>query len=238
MKQESLIERFFEGLLTEAEQDEFDHLFSKDPEFRREVEFQKGLKEIISHHERSKLKKQLRSIENGQRTPVKRQWWIAAAVTLLVLLSGIWYSQNQKQEPETLFATYFEPYRNVILPIERNGETIDPKARAFYAYEQGNYEEALKAFTGLAPEDKDPAVIFFIANTHLALNQSDLAIELLEANLNKIDSLQDRHLWYLAMAYLNKGDQNNAISQLEALLDLSGDSFKQKEARLILEELE
>lgn len=238
MKHHSLIDSYFEGSLTEQEQILFDQLMVDNAEFRKEVELQQELIDVIGYHERQEAKKQLQSLEDQYDKPARKRWLIAAAITLLLALVAVWYTQDQKQDTEAIFTEHFEPYRNVVFPIERNGIPAGQKARAFYAYEQGEYEEALRAFTALSPEDKDTTVVFYIANTHLALGQPQPAIELLNTNINQIDSLRDKHFWYLAMAYLKKGDPYNAILQLEGLLDLSGDTFNQNEARQILKNLQ
>ena len=141
---------------------------------------------------------------------------------------------NQKSSTNELFANYFEPYRNVIQPLERGSGDQDEKSRAFYAYEKGDYEKAVRLFTDLFTATKEPYYLFYKANALLKLEKANEAVPLLLEHLKTKDTLSEKSTWYLALAYLKLNDKPNARITLKKVI--SDGKYKSKEAQKLLSE--
>lgn len=238
MNHQYLIDKFFESSLSEQEQTLFDQLLTEDPEFRKEFELQQDLSEVIGHHERNEMKKQLQSIEANQKKPTRKRWYIAAAVTLLIVFSGVWYSQNHTPDPDAIFAEYYQPYRNVLSPIVRNSDDTNLISVAFTAYEQGRHKEAIQHFNKLEDEHDPEIIRFYKANSLLALGRTEEAIAILEKNIASVDTLQEKHNWYLALAHLKMNNTAEAVRYLQILNKDASSEYKKKEVGYLLKKLD
>ena len=131
---------------------------------------------------------------------------------------------------------YFEPYRNVVAPIERGSSQQDEKTQAFIAYEIGEYQTAVDLFSKLYTNTKDSYYLFYEANAQLKLNKADDAIPLLLEHLRTTDTLSDKTHWYLALAYLKIDDYGNAAKSLKKVIDEG--KFQIKEAKELLKKID
>lgn len=238
MNSESLIVRFFENTLSEEERQEFDRRMESDEDFKREVAFRKELKEAITQDDRETIKQELQALEN----PIARKkpwlWSAAASLLILVGISSFWFFGNQTLDTDDLFNTHFEPYRNVVQPIERGDASEDTRTQAFKAYEQGSYKDALNGFNTLTKTSNDPIIQFYKANTFLELGETEKAITILESNMTLTDSLLEKHRWYLALAYMKVEKLEEAKKQLEHLLTNPNSEYKKEAAKNLLKELD
>jgi len=237
MKSESLIVKFFENTLSPEELTEFNELMDNNEDFRKEVEFQKELKEVILLSDRENIKQELKAIEPGARKSKFKMWPIAASFVVLLGISAFWWFSDPNVNPEELFDAQFEPYRNVVQPIERGSDTKDLRILAFRAYEEGNYDIALEGFNNLLEKYNDSRIHFYKANVLLQLGKTEEAIDILEKNMTEADSLVEKHHWYLALAYLKIGEDDKAISQLKPLINNPNSEYKKKEAQALLNKI-
>ena len=234
-----LLEKYLIGKLTEEEELLFNEFLKKDTEKRLEVEFQLNLKKVASHVDEADFRKLITKIENQSRQPQiqknkNTKWLVAASITLLLGL-GYFYNASQTKATNTeLFATYFEPYRNVIHPIVRGTMQQDKQSMAFMAYENGDFAKAVLLFNQLYSTTKEPYYLFYKANSLLKLNKTKEAIPLLLQHLKTKDTLTEKTHWYLALAYLKLEDNKKAKQELQKVID-SG-SFKKKDAKKLLTE--
>jgi len=238
MKNESLIVKFFENALSEEERQAFDALMTSDENFRKEVALRQELQEVITLDDRETLKQELQALEQPKTS--KKPWLlpVAASVVILLGVSSFWFFGNQAQSTEDLFNSHFEPYRNVVQPIERGDSSASPRVNAFKAYEQGNYTEALNGFNELIKTDNDPTIKFYKANTLLKTGNTEKAIVLLESNMKQTDSLAEKHHWYLALAYIKNGNLEAAKTQLNLLLNNPDSEYKKIESKQLLKHLD
>ena len=238
MKSESLIVKFFENTLSPEEFREFNTLLDTDEAFKKEVEFQKELKEVITLNDRETIKQGLQQLESGAQKKKFRIWPIAASVLVLLGISSFWLFNNQSVNPEELFDVQFEPYRNVVQPIERGSDTTDLKNLAFRAYEERDFDTALKGFNTLLAIQNDLKIQFYKANVLLELGDTEEAINILEKNIILSDTLVEKHHWYLALGYLKTGNSEKAISQLKPLIDNPNSDYKKKESKALLKKID
>jgi tetratricopeptide (TPR) repeat protein len=100
--------------------------------------------------------------------------------------------------------------------------------QALEAYDQGDFKKALpllnKAFKG--SENKDSIKLFYIAISHLALQQPEQAIPILKEMQFSDKSKNPK--WYLALAYLLQKNTQNAKPLLEELSQSNENDIKTK----------
>lgn len=235
-----LIEKYFSNNLSSEELLEFENFYQSSTEFKHEIDFLKNVRLVSEKEDDEQFKKQLVSYEEDFSIKKKKsiKWWkplSAAAVVLMVLGMSFLYS-NSKSNQE-LFAAYFEASKNVSAPIVRSDidETIVNKA--FVAYSEGNYKEALPLFEKAFNYSHDSELLFYEGNSLLAIGNTNDAIEKFKNHLTNSDALTQRSHWYLALAYLKINDTEKAKVELNNIID-SGEKFKYEEANSLLKELE
>lgn len=237
MTKEHLIEQHFSKSLSLEAQKEFDHLMSTDSDFEKAVTFQTNLKTVIAKEEQIKLKRELQYLENSTQKPKTKyiKWLVAASIVLLLAIPSFWYFGQSNLSNEDLFATNFEPYRNVVHPIVRGENYNDLKTKAFVAYESKNYNEALSSFDALLSKNDDATISFYKANVLLQLNKNDEAISILSENKNLTKTLRSQQQWYLALAYIKTDANEKAKTILKELINSS--DFKKEQAKELLKQL-
>lgn len=242
MDRDDLINGYLQGSLSKDQMDEFDRLLKTDASFAADFKFERELRDALKKQERQELKDMFSEmkksgIKQGPKVIRLRTWLTAASIAVIVGL-GSWlvFFNSSTADTQQLYSTNFHPYENVVHPIER-GETLeDLKNKAFIAYEDGAYEEALDLFKRLEAEQQDPYIDFYTGIVQMQLNQHEAAIVSLEGYLGKNGQLQDRTLWYLALAHLKLGDIDKTKERLHELLEVG--TFKKGAAQDLLEELE
>lgn len=238
MNKDKLIEKHIQNKLSPLEQAEFDALLLNDNAFKKEVDFHINLKKVTQHEDDTAFRALLAGFE--AKKPQKRRRlnikWLAAASIVLLLGLTYFFNTNNNASPNELFNNYFEPYKNVIAPIERGTTEQNEKTMAFMAYEKGNYNEAVNLFTNLYTSTKEPYYLFYKANALLKLNKAEEALPLLKEHLKTKDTLTDKTPWYMAMAYLKLEDKANAKKLLQHVI--TEEKFNNKEAKKLLKEFE
>ncbi len=241
MDKESLINAYFEGALNENELAEVARLKATDTEFAQELTFQIELQEALKKQERQEVKELFGSVVAAKRSkPVKvvnmRPWLAAASIALVVGLGSWLFFNNGNIDPDQLYETNFEPYDNVVHPIERGNQIEDLKDKAFTAYENDEYVVALELFSQLNKEQNDPYIEFYSAIVHMQLGDHEQAVHSLQSYMAQDGALNDRATWYLALSYLKLGDLEKSKVHLQKVV--TEDGFKAEAAARILDSLE
>lgn len=236
MNKSDYIIKYFEGTLSNLELKEFNTLLINDNDFKEAFEFEKELQETLVLNDREQLKKEMQLWDN---IPSKRRfkpWQIAASLLILLGTSLLLFFNSQSNSTEKLYASYFEPYRNIVQPIVRGEHKDDIQFKAFEAYETKDYKNAILHFNEILKEKPNATISFYKANALMQLNKANQAIIILEANIKNADTLQGRNLWYLALAYLKNNNIDASKKTLNLLLSQS--NFKTKEATVLIENLD
>jgi len=237
MKREILIEKFIQNILSKDEKLAFDELLEKDDSFKKEVQLHVDLKKAIEKEDDSNFRNLISGIESTTKIPKEKnsrlKWLVAASIIFLLGLS-YFLTLEKKASTQELFASYFKPYKNVIQPLQRNGDQQNEKAIAFMAYDKGEYEKAVLLFSELYTSTKEPYDLFYKANALLKLERANEAVPLLLEHLKTKDTLTEKSHWYLAMAYLKSNDKTNAKQSLKKVL--SEGKYKTKEAEKLLKQ--
>ncbi|APQ17579.1 tetratricopeptide repeat protein [Maribacter hydrothermalis] len=238
-KQEDLIEKYILNKLSSEEVLLVEDLLKNDAEFIAEYNFQSNLKTAIKKEDDDNFRNLISELESKARSKdslPRRSYvkWMAAASIILLLGLSYFLTLNQKTSTDDLFVSYFEPYRNVVQPMQRGNEQQDEKSLAFLAYEKGEYDKAITLFSNLYSDTKEPYYLFYKANALLKLEKAKEAVPLLLEHLKTTDTLTEKTKWYLALAYLRLNDVPNAKLTLEKVI--SDGNYKTMEAQKLLKE--
>lgn len=242
MDKEELINGYFESTLSQDQLDEVTQLLETDAAFASEFEFQKEVQTSLKKEERKEVKAMFsdlatESVKTKTKVFKLRPWLAAASIALLVgLASWLYLFNSTGLNTDELYAANFTPYDNVIHPIERGNQLEDLKTKAFTAYENMEYSEALELFKELNSKQNDSYIDFYSAMVLMQLNKQEEAIPLLEKYIEKEGELKDRASWYLALAYLKLDDIASSKKQLNVLIKKNG--FKAQTAKELFEQLD
>ncbi len=239
MSNEELLNAYFEGTLSPEEQREFQRLMEENPGFREDVAFRQELRQALRRQEREELRDLLSGHAAKDRQFSIRRYipvMVAATIVLLVAIGYLIMRETVEPDPSSLYMAYFEPYENVVHPIERGNPVQDLASRAFYAYENENYEEAIRLFGQLAEQEPDPYIDFYSGIVLLQLNRDQEAVRRFQDYLASDGPLKDRAEWYLALGYLKLGELEKARELLTGLRD--EEAFNAEKAGRILYELD
>jgi len=246
MNKEELINGYLEGSLSESQLTEFEGLLETDVEFRSAYEFEKELQLGLKKEERQELKALFSSLDTKNQTTEKkkegkvismRPWLMAASIALVVGLgSWMFFFNSPDLNSEQLYSANFEPYANVIHPIERGNQLEDLKSKAFTAYENEEYLESLALFRELYEKQNDSYIDFYSANILMQLDRHEEAIPFLEGYISKNGELKDRATWYLALANLKLDNISASKAELKKLIEMG--SFKIDAAKELLDQLD
>jgi len=241
MDKEELITEYFEGSLSDSQLTEFEELLKTDAEFKSAYEFEKELQLGLKKEERKEIKALLSSLnsnekKNESKVISMRAWLIAASFALLIAIgSWLFVFNTSDLDTEQLYASNFEPYTNVIQPIERGNQLEDLKSRAFTAYENEEYPKALELFKELYEKHNDSYIDFYSAIVLMQLDRHEESIPLLKNYIENNGQLKDRALWYMSLSYLKLNQIDNCKNALEKLIQAG--SFKTDAATKLLEYL-
>lgn len=239
MNNNYLIEKYIQNSLSSDEKLAFDELLKNDIDFKKEVDFHSNLKMVVKHEDNSNFKSFISDLESNTTQKVTRKpfyKWFAAASIIFVLGFSYFFFPKQEVSTNTLFASYFEPYRNVVAPIVRGDNQQDEKTLAFIAYEKGEYKTAVILFSKLYLSTKEPYYLFYKANALLKLEKAKEAIPLLLDHLKTKDTLTQKTNWYLALAYLKIKDKMKAKELLKKVI--ATNAYHNKEAKELLKKID
>lgn len=238
-KLQDLMQAYLDGTLQEPELSDFKLQLQNNSELEAEVahlrEIQtsmhalgaESLLEATQDWEREINEKKKNG--NVRSLSIKRVLSIAAGVAAVTAI--IFFLRKPDYTTTELFASYYEPYENLIIS-RGEGDDIILK-RAMDAYDNHNYQRAvslLQPYLEANPNERSAALYLGIAQMELS-NYGEAESQLMEA-LN--DPLyQQQADWYLALLYLRMDDVSKLSKTLEKIITM-GDHYKEKEAREIL----
>lgn len=103
-------------------------------------------------------------------------------------------------------------------------DTVSMQAQAMKLYDEGEYTLAIEAFQRFEPQAKDEALYnFYLGFCYLKSDFANLAISHFDesSQLFKKFEMVQLSRWYLALAYLKVGDQENAVEVLKNLIEVN-----------------
>ncbi|MEL7531245.1 MAG: hypothetical protein AAFN10_08065 [Bacteroidota bacterium] len=187
-----------------------------------------------------KLREQLGALEAelDEVQPAKvrsfRLYWVAAASVLVIALAGIWYFNRPLPAPQ-YFAQYFEPYRAPVNIRSSPGvSSIWEQGRK--AYEAGDFPLAAERFGSITSTTGIPTYLrdFYWGVSLLSQDppKAQRAVDLLKNIAALTTDYQQPATWYLALAYLQLDQKEEARYYLQQLR-----RYRSAEAKEILKGL-
>ncbi|MEI9918194.1 MAG: hypothetical protein WDO14_05260 [Bacteroidota bacterium] len=167
------------------------------------------------------LEKALPSVEPEPASVRILHYWkpIAAAAAIILVALTILLIPT-KEQPQELYARYFEPYPNVFEPTQRGTDAAtDKRATAFAMYEQKNYIEAAKLFSDLLSQKEEPELLLLLGNSNMMLGRDGEAKNNFLTLIRDFDVLDEQAKWFLSLCYLKSGDSEKAKLIWEELGD-------------------
>lgn len=236
LQREELVERYLTGSLTLEEQESFEeHYFACDPCFAA-LQVHRVLQAELSASA-----PQIRNMPASN--PARFQWKIALAAAAVLILGvlGIRWGLRPNSTPATpptqtaksapagpslSELARFDPPNYSETVLRGNQDRAMREFRlAMKRYQQSDYAGAIGALrTAVKLNPKDPGPLFFLGVSHLLANQTDDGIAVLEQCIALGDTpyLEEAH-YYLAKAFLRKGEADAARRELEKVVGLKGD---------------
>ncbi len=205
------LDRYFRGEMNEEESKAFLSQVESEPELKKLFDEHGDIVRAIEISSLTELKDKLAQKEKEMSKPsggIPLYLKIAAGVCLLAIASWLLFrGQPNDINPEQLFAANYEPYPNIVTPVDRSSvaDNTDPYAQ----FELKAYDESLELFKTLPEND---TTLFYIGQVHLAMKKPQMAI----AYFRKVrpnSTFKEAADWYTALAYLSdlKVDEGKGI---------------------------
>ena len=138
--------------------------------------------------------------------------------------------------PEVLFEANFHPFPNVLVDLEKDSLSANPKVLTFLAYRNKNYEEALRYSDKINPLSEHDPIQLYRGVSFMALNKMNRAIEILEPLTDTSSEYKDAANWYLALCKLKQNDLMATAMNLKKLTNRS--TYIRNEAQVLLKKVE
>lgn len=146
----------------------------------------------------------------------------------MVSFLGSWIITESVKAPEddlvNLYHANIKPCMNYWTTDTGFVDTVSMQAQAMKLYDEGEYTLAIEAFQRFEPQAKDEALYnFYLGFCYLKSDFANLAISHFDesSQLFKKFEMVQLSRWYLALAYLKVGDQENAVEVLKNLIEVN-----------------
>jgi tetratricopeptide (TPR) repeat protein len=238
MDETELLERYLSGQLNESDRLRLEQRLRQEPELQQALAEFKFLIAGLDRAGRKEIYNTLKQLEDtlppveARVVPLWRKTWFQVAASFAILALCAYLVWPRPEDPKELFAEYFEPYPNIIIPTVRGDFPADSslKAKAYKAYDQADYKEAIVLFEEI--DGKDEGVLLYLGNAYLANGDAERAIPLFEKVIDEYDVFDEQAEWYLAFCSLKLGEKEKAIAILEAMA--KKENSYQERAKLIV----
>ncbi len=230
------IEKYFEGTLTQEEEQIFHDLLEQDADFSKEFEFEKNTKKAITLNSRNALKEKLKTFEEVKRSQKSyKMAYVAAgfAVFFAVFMWQTFFTTNY----DTIYEDHYHTYPNTVAPTVRGEAAVTLKSNAFDAYDYGNYEEAILLFSQIHKKENVDYALFYKGLSLLETKRYEEALNVFNTfDYSKENNFKPFFIWYSALTNLKLKNKEKAVHLLK---ELANTNNPQKEAAaLLLLELE
>ncbi len=227
-----LIEKHLQGHLTPDEKIVFEQRKS-DTEFLVELDLYLALKKSSNAIGREQVKQTFldwdqETAHNKIRKWPQIGWKIAAGLLIVIGFIGLLKIFSPTKDSKDLFAEYYQPYPNLIDPIQKGDPS--PTSSITQLYELGNYENVLKQ----SPTDLVDS--FYVALSYLQLDQRQDALVSLQKIVNRAHfRFRDAAQWYLALNLLLENQIEASKQILTEIGETAGNDYQILAANLLAE---
>jgi tetratricopeptide (TPR) repeat protein len=243
-RDKELIMRHMDGGLSKTEEREVAYRLQEEPGLQNLLSEYQSLKTGIRLARLNENLLQLRSLEanlppvESKVIPIRKYWIPVSVAAALIIALGLWYVLPRSADVpyHDLYLAYFEPFDSPGSGLTRSTDdekTI--KAKAYQAYDAGEFEKASQLFVALLKQKDDPIAQLCLGSTWLKLDKPKEAETVFTHILEKHGDLVTQAKWYLALTFLRQGK----IERTKATLwEISNSSTYGKEARELLKKLD
>ncbi len=162
---------------------------------------------------------------------------IAASIVLLLAAWIVFLPASRTATPDELFRAHFDTYEN-LNGKTRSTEVLDDRAKAYEAYDLGNYALAIKLFDQVLQNSDNPLMDqFYYGNAALASGDTQSAIEAFTIVERAGTGLAMESKWYLGLSYLKSKDIERAKKCLTEVQNSGKDPNRASAAEDILNQL-
>ncbi len=244
-----LIEKYLDQKMTEGERKAFELQIENDSVLKAEVELHQQVEASLKGEKIHELRSALTDVDQNwgtQKNEQKRKARtinfrriiaIAATVLLMVMAYQVFFSGDSTLSNEQLFADNFQPYQMLLSQRDiSQSEKNEVLENAILAYAKGDFQNAATAFQQLSKNDpSDISYQFYLAVAQLGAENNEAAIDSFKQIISiENNPFKEQSQWYLALAFLQKRDTENAQ---KSLIKIQPGQFKSVEAQQILKEL-
>ena len=234
-----LLDKYLDRELSEKEQQLFESRMQADPAFAEEVEIALSLN--LNHDIQLKRQWRKRLSEEKKTPPTKSRnifFLLKVAAVVVLFLAGVGYYLHTKTldywVDKELAIIHLAP------EVLRTEEADLPEVWKIViaAYQQGNFEVAISTLEKLSSENSERiSYQFYLGLCYLYQKQADYdkAIQSFKKIRKKENIYWEETSWFLALAYLKKGERSLAEDLLKEMLQTS--TWKEKEIRKVLRKL-
>lgn len=206
-KDDILIDAYLRGNLTSEDKLLLEQKL-KEKDFKQKYNEATLLLEVLKEEDAKKLKSRMQSIEKAEFGTNKSQGIFntmkLGILALIIIFSGLIYFLifTSSDNSEEIYATFYEPYPNVIDPIVKGSSNV-PSIYQFY--ELKDYSKVINDLTSRSSLDIDEQ--FYLASSYLGENDYTKASTQFEALKNSA-KYADPSQWYLALICINQNQSS------------------------------
>ena len=237
---EERIDAYFNQRLTQDEIDQFNQDLGSDEEFKRQFEFAKEVFNAIQDKEANQFEQDLAAVIREKNTRTiststggrQRRMFLYGVAASILLLFGFWhFFLNTSVSGSELYADNYQTYE---YSFSRDDET-DDAAKLFDLYSQGKYNEFITEANSITSLERKKE--FYLAMAFMETKQFNEAKPILQklSEVNQGD-YSDGALWYLALIYVQEGDNEFAKTTLNQLSNYKG--IYAKKAKSLIQSLD
>jgi tetratricopeptide (TPR) repeat protein len=259
MDDHELIEKFLDGKMTADEKKVFEEKQERNEEFKdlliemdtllegvklsaaktskeEKLERLKFFGEILDMEARATEEEQSIAAPDKIIPLYQKPWLLAAAAGIaLLMVVGITWMQKRPPQNERLFTAYFQPFDSPGSGLTRGTSEQTLKTKAYAAYDNGRYAEAITFFDQIIKTSDDPISHLCLGNAQLEIGQLAEAEKTFNHMLEEHSDLVTQTKWYLALTYIKQAKMERAKA---TLWEISKSSNYGEKARSLLNELD
>lgn len=231
-----LIDDYLNGRLQGERRAAFEARLQGDPAFAEEVEGYRQARAAIRAAGRRELRAAVDEAYGQWEGRPRLQRWkrgLAIAAALLLLVAAPFVIRFfSPPSPQGLYADYFELPP---APALRTGDAADAWYDLVGAYHAGEYERVARELPALLQDtsfDRPAQGFFYLGVSQLMLDRPAAAAESFRL-MPATSSLEQERTWYLALALLRSGAEEEAAAQLQEIAG-AAEHYKKEEARRLL----
>lgn len=233
-RQDDNVEQFDRYLLDQMGGEEKDRFLEKlgaNDRLSREFEVYRLIFEGINYSAAQELKEKLVTREKQLATQSNYgiYWKVAAAIGLIAVAAFLMTRLLPSEDYQALYLTYYEPYPNIVSPLDRSSSTSNNDVYRFY--ERGQYQQTIDHFQQTNVLKLTDTAYFYLGQAYMGLDRPELALEEFE-EIPVSSVFFEPSQWYVALAYLQKNKRTQLEQQLRAIIDQGG-SYKSRAQELL-----